>query len=121
MRLLQRVEVLRHVAEAVEVAADAADVAERGQQSVEPQAPAEVPVFDVRLAQLGVGFAVRRQADVLTQPARLLNQVHVGHDLRRHLAKPLSVDGRDGHRHKEDEDLLGAEYMKGDATFLIPV
>ncbi|KAA8589836.1 hypothetical protein FQN60_013201, partial [Etheostoma spectabile] len=54
---------------------------------------------------LGVSFAVRRKADILTQSARLLDKVHVRHDLGCHLAKPLSVDSRDCHRHKEDEDL----------------
>lgn len=105
--VLQRDEVLGHVTETVEVAADAAEVTERGQQSVQPQAPAEVSVFDIRLAQLGVSLTVRRQADILAQPARLLDEVHVRHDLGRHLAKPLSVDGCDRHRHKEDEDLKG--------------
>lgn len=66
-----------------------------------------MPVLGVRLAQLGVSFAVGRQADVQAQAARLLDEVHVGHDLRRHLAEPLRVDGRDRHRDKEDEDLLG--------------
>lgn len=63
---LKRAEVLRHVAEAVEVAAYAAEVAEGGQQPVQPQAAAQVSVFHVRLAQLGVSLAVRRQPDVLT-------------------------------------------------------
>lgn len=105
--LLQGDEVLSRVTETVEVAADAAEVTERGQQSVQPQTTAEVPVFDIRLTQLGVSFAVWRQADILTQSARLLDKVHVCHDLWRHLAKPLSIDSRDCHRHKEDEDLVG--------------
>lgn len=96
----QRAEVLRHVAEAAEVAADAAQVAERGQQAVETQPAAEGPVLGVGLAQLGVGLAVGRQADVLTQSARLLHQVHVRHEVRRHLAEPLRVDG--GHRHRHE-------------------
>lgn len=62
-------------------------------------------VLDVRLTQLGVSLAVRRQADVQAQSARLLDEMHVGHDLRRHLAEPLGVDRRHRHRHKEDEDL----------------
>lgn len=79
--VLKCAEVLGHVTQAVEVAADAAEVAEGGQQSVQPQATAQVSVFDVRVAQLGVSFAVRRQADVLTQSARLLDEMHVRHDL----------------------------------------
>lgn len=78
---LKFAEVLGHVAETVEVAADAAEVTERGQQSVQPQTTAEVSVFDVRLTKLGISFAVRRQADVLSQSARLLDEVHVRHDL----------------------------------------
>lgn len=105
--VLKSLHVLSHVTEAVEVAADAADVAERGQQPVEPKAAAQAPVFHVRLAQFGVRLPVGRQADVLAQPARLLDEVHVGHDLRRHLAEPLGVDRRHGHRHEEDEDLAG--------------
>lgn len=115
---LQRGEVLGRVAQAVEVAGDAAQVAQRRQQPVEPQAAAQVSVLDVRLAQLGVGLAVGRQADVLAQPARLLDEVHVGHDLRRHLAEPLRVDRGHRHRHEEDEDLdeervRGGERMTG--------
>ena len=102
-------EVLGHVAQTVEVAADAAEVTEGGQKPVQPQTTAQVSVFDIRLTQLGVSFAVRRQADVLTQSARLLDEVHVCHDLRRHLAEPLGVDGCDRHRNKEDEDLMGRE------------
>ncbi len=56
--LLQCDEVLSHVTETVEVAANAAEVTERGQQSVQPQTTAEVPVFDIRLTQLCVSFAV---------------------------------------------------------------
>ena len=78
---LKCAEVLSHVTQTVEVAAYAAQVTEGGQQSVQPQTTAEVSVFDIRLRQLGVSFAVRRQADVLTQSARLLDEVHVGHDL----------------------------------------
>lgn len=104
---LKRVEVLGHVAQTVEVAADAADVAERRQQPVEPQTAAQASVFDVRLAQFGVRLAVGRQADVLAQAARLLNEVHVRHDLRSHLAEPLGVDGRHRHRHKENKNLAG--------------
>lgn len=102
---LERDQVLGHVAQTVEVAGDAAEVAQGRQQPVEPQAAAQVSVLRVRLAQLGVGLAVRRQADVQAQSARLLDEVHVGHDLRRHLAEPLGVDRRDRHRHEEDEDL----------------
>lgn len=98
-------QVLSHVAQAVEVAADAAQVTQRRQQPVQPQAPAQAPVLHVRLAQLGVRFAVGRQSDVLAQAARLLHQMHVRHDLWRHLAKPLSVDGRHRHRYEEDENL----------------
>lgn len=98
-------QVLGHVAQTVEVAGNAAEVAQGRQQPVEPQAAAQVPVLDVCLAQLSVRLAVRRQADVLAQSARLLHEVHVGHDLRRHLAEPLGVDRRDRHRHEEDEDL----------------
>lgn len=81
MLVSKRDEVLGHVAQAVEVAANAAEVTEGGQQSVEPQTTAEVSVFDILLTQLGIRFAVRRQADVLAQSARLLNKVHVCHDL----------------------------------------
>lgn len=102
---LERDQVLGHVAQTVEVAGDAAEVAQGRQQPVEPQAAAQVPVLNVRLAQLSVRLAVWRQADVLAQSARLLDEVHVGHDLRRHLAEPLGVDRRDRHWHKEDEDL----------------
>lgn len=52
-------EVLSHVAQTVEVAADAAEVAEGGQQSIEPQTTAEVPVLNIRLTKLSVSFAVR--------------------------------------------------------------
>lgn len=107
MLVSKRDEVLGHVAQAVEVAANAAEVTEGGQQSVEPQTTAEVSVFDILLTQLGIRFAVRRQADVLAQSARLLNKVHVCHDLRCHLAKPLGVDSRHCHRHKEDKNLVG--------------
>ena len=65
MSVLQRGEVLGQVPETVEIAADAAEVTEGGQQSVQPQATAVVSVFDIRLTQLGVSFTVRRQADVL--------------------------------------------------------
>lgn len=102
-------EVLRHVAQTVEVAADAAEVTEGGQQPVQPQTTAEVSVFDIRLTQLGISFAVRRQANVLTQSARLLDEMHVCHDLWCHLAEPLGVDSRNRHWHKEDEDLVGGE------------
>lgn len=78
--VLQRDKVLGHVTETVEVAAYAAEVTQRRQQSVQPQAVAEVSVFDIRLAQLGVSLAIRRQADVLTEPTRLLNEMHVRHD-----------------------------------------
>lgn len=78
---LKCTEVLSHVAQTVEVAAYAAEVTERGQQSVQPQTTAQVSVFDIRLTQLGVSFTVGRQADVLTQSARLLNKVHICHDL----------------------------------------
>lgn len=106
-RFLKGVEVLSHVAKTVEVAADAADVAEWGQQPVEPQTAAQVSVFDVCLAQFGISLPVWRQADVLAQAARLLNEVHVRHDLWRHLAEPLGVDGRHRHRHKENKNLVG--------------
>lgn len=81
MSVLKCDEVLCNVTETVEVAANAAEVTEGGQQSVQPQATAKVSVFDVRLTQLGVSLAVRRQADILTQAARLLDEVHVCHDL----------------------------------------
>lgn len=57
--VLKRDEVLSHVAQTVEVAADAAEVAEGGKQSIEPQTTAEVSVLNIRLTQLGVSFAVR--------------------------------------------------------------
>lgn len=107
MSVLQCDKVLSHVTETVEIAAYAAEITEGRQQSVQPQATAEVSVFDIRLTQLGVSFAVRRQADILTQSARLLDEMHVCHDLWCHLAEPLSVDSRNCHRHKEDKDLVG--------------
>lgn len=91
-QLLQSDQVFSHVTQAVEVTADAAQVTEGGQQSVEPQTAAQLSVFGVRLTQLGVRFAVGRLADVLTQTARLLDEVHVGHDVRGYLTEPLSVD-----------------------------
>lgn len=111
MSVLECNKVLSHVTQTVEVAAYAAEVTERGQQSVQPQTTAEVSVFDIGLTQLGVGFTVGGQADILTQSARLLDKVHVCHDLRCHLAKPLSVDGCDCHRHEEDEDLKGFSFI----------
>lgn len=81
MSVLQCYKVLSHVTETVEVAAYAAEVTERGQQSVEPKTIAELSIFDVCLTQLGVGFTIRREANILTQSACLLNKVHVCHDL----------------------------------------
>lgn len=80
---------------------------------VEPQTAGQPLVLGVRVTQLGVGLAIGRQPDVLAQPARLLDQVHVGHHLRRHLAEPLGVDG--GHRHtdEEDEDLQVGRGRRG--------
>lgn len=105
-------QVLGHVAEAVEVTADAAEVTERRQHSVEPQTAAQVSVLHVCLTQFGVSFPIRRQPNVLTQATRLLDQVHVRHDLRRHLTKPLSVYGCHRHRHKEDKDLEGLSVVE---------
>lgn len=68
-------------------------------------------VLHVGLTQFGVGFSVCRQADVLTQPTGLLDEVHVRHDLRSHLAKPLSVYGRYCHRDEEDEYLEGLSFI----------
>lgn len=79
--VLQCYKVLSHVTETVEVAAYAAEVTERGEQSVEPQAIAELSIFDICLAQLGVCFTIRREANILTQSTCLLNKVHVSHDL----------------------------------------
>lgn len=79
--VLQCYKVLGHVTETVEVTAYAAEVTERGQQPVEPQAIAELSIFDICLTQLGVGFTIRREANVLTQSACLLNKVHICHDL----------------------------------------
>lgn len=59
MFVLKCDEVLGHVAQTVEVAANAAEVTEGGQQSVEPQTTAELSVFNIRLTQLGISFAVR--------------------------------------------------------------
>lgn len=59
IKALQCAEVLSHVTETVEVAADAAEVTERGQQSVQPQTTAEVSVLHIRLTQFGVSFPVR--------------------------------------------------------------
>lgn len=80
MSALQSGEVLSHVAQTVEAAAYAAEVAQRRQKSVEPQAAAEAPVLHIGLTQLGVSFAIRRQSDVLSESARLLHQMHVRHD-----------------------------------------
>lgn len=105
--VLQRNKVLCHVTQAVEVAAYTAEVRQRGQESVQPQAIAEVSVFGVRLAQLGISFSIGRQAYILTQSTCLLNEVHVCHDLGCHLAKPLSIHSRHCYGHKKDEDLEG--------------
>lgn len=107
MSVLQCYKVLSHVTETVKVAAYAAEVTEGGQQSVEPKAIAEVSVFDICLTQLGIGFTIRCEADILTQSARLFDKVHVCHDFWCHLAKPLSIDSCNCHWHKEDEDLVG--------------
>ena len=98
---------LIHVEDAVSVAGYAADVAEGGEQLVQPQTTAKMVVLHIRLAQLGVRLPIGRQPDVLTQAASLLDEVHVGHDLGRHLSEPLRVHGSYGHTHEEDEDLEG--------------
>ena len=92
---------------AVSVADYAADVAEGGQEPVQPQTTAKMVVLHIRLTQLGVRLPIGRKPDILAQSASLLDEVHVGHDLGRHLSEPLRIHSCYGYAHEEDEDLEG--------------
>lgn len=72
---------------------------------VEPKPVAQPLVLGVRLTELGVSLTIGREANIKAQSTGLLDEVHIGHDLRGHLAKPLGVDGSHCHAHKVYEDL----------------
>lgn len=97
--------VLGQIVQTVAIADYAAEVAQRRQEMVEPEAAAEPLVLGVGVTELGVDLAVGGEANVQAQSTGLLDEVHVRHDLRGHLAEPLGIDGSHRHAHKEYKDL----------------
>lgn len=95
------------VIQAQAIACDAAEVAEGGQRVVEGELPGELPVARVGGTQLPAGLA-GEQPNLLAKAVAALDEVHVCHDVRGGLPKPLGVQHRGSDANEEDDDLQGS-------------